>query len=91
MKLYISEGNPHCIKALAVLELTGVKCDIEVISHEEKVVPHLSRPVSPVLLLPSGQHLFSPNSICQYLYDVSGQASTDATSQWLEWEATHLQ
>jgi len=34
MKLYISEGNPHCIKALAVLELTGVKCDIEVISHE---------------------------------------------------------
>lgn len=91
MKLYISEGNPHCIKALAVLELTGVKCDIEVISHEEKVVPHLSRPVSPVLLLPSGQHLFSPNSICQYLYDVSGQALTDATSQWLEWEATHLQ
>ncbi|CAM4629499.1 unnamed protein product [Leuciscus chuanchicus] len=91
MKLYISEGNPHCIKALAVLELTGVKCDIEVISHEEKVVPHLSRPVSPVLLLPSGQHLFSPNSICQYLYDVSGQALTDATRQWLEWEATNLQ
>ncbi|XP_077053752.1 methionine--tRNA ligase, cytoplasmic-like isoform X2 [Siphateles boraxobius] len=91
MKLYISEGNPHCIKALAVLELTGVKCDIEVISHEEKVVPHLSRPVSPVLLLPSGQHLFSPNSICQYLYDVSGQALTVATGQWLEWEATNLQ
>ncbi|KAK7155891.1 hypothetical protein R3I93_010532 [Phoxinus phoxinus] len=91
MKLYISEGNPHCIKALAVLELTGVKCDIEVISHEEKVVPHLSRPVSPALLLPSGTHLFSPNSICQYLYDVSGQAATDATSQWLEWEATNLQ
>ncbi|XP_067314814.1 methionine--tRNA ligase, cytoplasmic isoform X2 [Pseudorasbora parva] len=91
MKLYISEGNPHCIKVLAVLELTGVKCDIEVTSHEEKVVPHLTYPVSPVLLLPSGQHLFSPNSICQYLFDISGQAATDATNQWLEWEATNLQ
>lgn len=91
MKLYISEGNPHCIKVLAVLELTGVKCDIEVVSHEEKVVPHLTHPVSPVLLLPSGQHLFSPNSICQYLFDISGQAATDATNQWLEWEATILQ
>ncbi|XP_048054649.1 methionine--tRNA ligase, cytoplasmic isoform X1 [Megalobrama amblycephala] len=91
MKLYISEGNPHCIKALAALEITGVKCEIEVISHEEKVVPHITHPVSPVLLLPSGQHLFSPNSICQYLYDISGQPATDATNQWLEWEATNLQ
>ncbi|RXN29505.1 methionine--tRNA cytoplasmic isoform X1 [Labeo rohita] len=91
MKLYIADGNPHCIKVLAALDLTGVKCDIETVSHEEKVVPHLSHPVLPVLLLPGGQHLFSPNSICQYLFDVSGQAATDATNQWLEWEATHLQ
>uniref|UniRef100_A0A671PFW5 Methionine--tRNA ligase, cytoplasmic n=1 Tax=Sinocyclocheilus anshuiensis TaxID=1608454 RepID=A0A671PFW5_9TELE len=57
----------------------------------EKVVPHFTRPVSPALLLPDGQHLFSPNSICQYLFDISGQKATDATNQWLEWEATNLQ
>ncbi|XP_073708724.1 methionine--tRNA ligase, cytoplasmic [Garra rufa] len=91
MKLYIADGNPHCIKVLAALELTGVKCDIETVNHEEKVVPHFSHPVLPVLLLPDGQHLFSPNSICQYLFDKSGQTATDATNQFLEWEATHLQ
>uniref|UniRef100_A0AAZ3PJG7 Methionine--tRNA ligase N-terminal domain-containing protein n=1 Tax=Oncorhynchus tshawytscha TaxID=74940 RepID=A0AAZ3PJG7_ONCTS len=31
----------------------------------ERVVPYLSRPALPALLLPSGTHLFSPNSICQ--------------------------
>uniref|UniRef100_A0A673GYV8 Methionine--tRNA ligase, cytoplasmic n=1 Tax=Sinocyclocheilus rhinocerous TaxID=307959 RepID=A0A673GYV8_9TELE len=91
MKLYIADGNPHCIKVLAALELTGGKCDTEVVSHEEKVVPHFTHPVSPALLLPDGQHLFSPNSICQYLFDISGQKATDATNQWLEWEATNLQ
>uniref|UniRef100_A0A8C1KWV2 methionine--tRNA ligase n=1 Tax=Cyprinus carpio TaxID=7962 RepID=A0A8C1KWV2_CYPCA len=91
MKLYIADGNPHCIKVLAALELAGVKCDTEVVSHEEKVVPHFTHPVLPVLLLPDGQHLFSPNSICQYLFDISGQNATDATNQWLEWEATNLQ
>lgn len=34
MKLYIADGNPHCIKVLAALDLTGVKCDIETVSHE---------------------------------------------------------
>ncbi|XP_026121704.1 methionine--tRNA ligase, cytoplasmic isoform X1 [Carassius auratus] len=91
MKVYISDGNPHCIKVLAALELTGVKCDTEVVSHEERVVPHFTHPVLPVLLLPDGQHLFSPNSICQYLFDISSQNPTDATNQWLEWEATNLQ
>ncbi|XP_051562038.1 methionine--tRNA ligase, cytoplasmic-like isoform X1 [Myxocyprinus asiaticus] len=91
MKLFISEGNPHCIKVLAVLELTGVKCDVEVVNHEERVVPYLTRPVLPVLLLPGSQHLFSPNAICQYFFDISGQVATDASNQWLEWDATDLQ
>ncbi|XP_028854259.1 methionine--tRNA ligase, cytoplasmic isoform X2 [Denticeps clupeoides] len=91
MKLFVSEGNPHCIKVLAVLELTGVKCDIENVNHEEKVVPFLSRPVLPVLLLPSGQHLFSSNAICQYFFEIGGKAPADASTQWLEWEATELQ
>ncbi|XP_051985562.1 methionine--tRNA ligase, cytoplasmic isoform X2 [Xyrauchen texanus] len=91
MKLFISEGNPHCIKVLAVLELTEVKCDVEVVNHDERVVPYLTRPVLPVLLLPSGQHLFSPNTICQYFFDISGQVATDASNQWLEWDATDLQ
>lgn len=34
MKLFISEGNPHCVKALAALEHTGVKCDVQLVSHE---------------------------------------------------------
>ncbi|XP_065128536.1 methionine--tRNA ligase, cytoplasmic isoform X1 [Paramisgurnus dabryanus] len=91
MKLFIGEGNPHCVKVLAVLELTGVKCDVQLVNHEERVVPYLTRPVLPVLLLPDGQHLFSPNTICQYLYDVSGQKASEVCNQWLEWEATDLQ
>nr|XP_055070066.1 methionine--tRNA ligase, cytoplasmic isoform X1 [Misgurnus anguillicaudatus] len=91
MKLFIGEGNPHCVKVLAVLELTGVKCDVQLVNHEDKVVPYLTRPVLPVLLLPDGQHLFSPNTICQYLYDVSGQKASEICNQWLEWEATDLQ
>ncbi|KAI4871650.1 hypothetical protein NFI96_019898 [Prochilodus magdalenae] len=91
MKLFVSEGNPHCLKALAVLELTGVKCDVQLVSHEEKVVPFLNRPVLPVLLLPNEQHLFSPNAICQYLFEVAGKEASDGSSQLLEWEATELQ
>ncbi|XP_035380631.1 methionine--tRNA ligase, cytoplasmic isoform X1 [Electrophorus electricus] len=91
MKLFVSEGNPHCVKVLVVLELTGVKCDVQLVNHEDKVVPFLNRPVLPVLLLPSGQHLFSPNAICQYLFEVGGKEASNSSSQFLEWEATELQ
>uniref|UniRef100_A0A665SZT0 Methionine--tRNA ligase, cytoplasmic n=1 Tax=Echeneis naucrates TaxID=173247 RepID=A0A665SZT0_ECHNA len=57
----------------------------------ETVVPFLSRPALPALLLPNGQHLFSANAICQYLFEVNGQDSSDLCRQWLEWEATTLQ
>lgn len=36
MKLFVSEGNPHCLKAVAALEVTGVKCDVQYVSHEGK-------------------------------------------------------
>uniref|UniRef100_W5LDC5 Methionine--tRNA ligase, cytoplasmic n=1 Tax=Astyanax mexicanus TaxID=7994 RepID=W5LDC5_ASTMX len=90
MKLFVSEGNPHCVKALAALELSGLKCDVQLVNHEERVVPFLNRPVIPVLLLPSGQHLFSANAICQLLLEMAGK-STDESKQLLEWEATELQ
>uniref|UniRef100_A0A8C5APP0 Methionine--tRNA ligase, cytoplasmic n=1 Tax=Gadus morhua TaxID=8049 RepID=A0A8C5APP0_GADMO len=35
----------------------------------ERVVPFLSRPALPALLLPSGGHLFSSNAICQAFVD----------------------
>lgn len=38
MKLFVSEGNPHCLKVLAVLELTGVKCDVQHVNHEGNVM-----------------------------------------------------
>lgn len=91
MKLFLSEGNPHCLKALAAVEVTGAKCDVDYVNHEEKVVPFLTRPALPALLLPSGQHLFSSNAICRYLFEVSGQESNARCDQWLEWEATNLQ
>uniref|UniRef100_A0A672FFK5 Methionine--tRNA ligase, cytoplasmic n=1 Tax=Salarias fasciatus TaxID=181472 RepID=A0A672FFK5_SALFA len=37
----------------------------------EQVVPFLSRPAVPALLLPSGLHLFSPNAICRSVDDRS--------------------
>ncbi|KAM6927493.1 methionine--tRNA ligase, cytoplasmic [Xenentodon cancila] len=91
MKLFVSEGNPHCLKVLAALEVTGVRCGVQYINHEEKVVPFLNRPALPALLLPSGQHLFSSNAICRYLFEVNGQECSDLCNQWLEWEATVLQ
>ncbi|KAM8756893.1 methionine--tRNA ligase, cytoplasmic isoform 1-T1 [Acanthopagrus schlegelii] len=91
MKLFVSEGNPHCLKVLAALEVCGVQCDVQYVNHEEKVVPFLSRPALPALLLPSGQHLFSSNAICRYLFEVNGQDSSELCNQWLEWEATELQ
>ncbi|XP_054640999.1 methionine--tRNA ligase, cytoplasmic isoform X1 [Dunckerocampus dactyliophorus] len=91
MKLFVSEGNPHCLKVLAALETAGVRCDVQVVSHEEKPVPFLSRPSLPALLLSNGQHLFSPNAICRYMFEVSGQECTELCNQWLEWEATDLQ
>ncbi|KAJ8358934.1 hypothetical protein SKAU_G00154590 [Synaphobranchus kaupii] len=91
MKLFVSEGNPHCVKVLAVVELTGVKCDISHVNHEERVVPYLSRPVLPALAMPSGVYLFSPNAICRFLFESSGSESSSLTNQWLEWEATELQ
>uniref|UniRef100_A0A8C5I1E9 Methionine--tRNA ligase, cytoplasmic n=2 Tax=Gouania willdenowi TaxID=441366 RepID=A0A8C5I1E9_GOUWI len=91
MKLSVSEGNPHCIKPLAALQVTGVQVSVHYVNHDERVVPFLNRPVVPALLLPSGQHLFSPNVICRYLFEVKGQESSDLCNQWLEWEATSLQ
>ncbi|KAM3620931.1 uncharacterized protein V6R79_003820 [Siganus canaliculatus] len=91
MKLFVSEGNPHCLKVLAALQVTGVQCDVQCVNHEERVVPFLSRPALPALLLPNGQHLFSSNAICRYLFEVSGQDSSELSSQWLEWEARDLQ
>lgn len=91
MKLFVSKGNPHCLKVLAAVEVTGAKCDVEYVNHEEKVVPFLTRPSVPALLLPSGQHLFSSNAICRYMFEVSGLESNALCDQWLEWEATNLQ
>ncbi|XP_034022025.1 methionine--tRNA ligase, cytoplasmic isoform X2 [Thalassophryne amazonica] len=91
MKLFVSEGNPQCLKVLAALEVTGVQCDVQYVNHEERVVPFLSCPVLPVLLLSSGQPLFSTNAICRYLFEVSGHESSALCNQWLEWEATDLQ
>ncbi|XP_035242728.1 methionine--tRNA ligase, cytoplasmic [Anguilla anguilla] len=91
MNLFVSEGNPHCVKVLAAVELTGVKCDISHVNHEERVVPYLSRPTLPALALPSGLHLFSPNAICRFLFEASGREASSLTNQWLEWEATDLQ
>ncbi|KAL3058358.1 hypothetical protein OYC64_010515 [Pagothenia borchgrevinki] len=91
MKLFVSEGNPHCLKVLAAVEVSGVQCDVQYVNHEERVVPFLSRPALPALLLPSGLHLFSSNAICRYLFEVSGKDSSELCNQWLEWEATDLQ
>ncbi|XP_057703251.1 methionine--tRNA ligase, cytoplasmic isoform X2 [Corythoichthys intestinalis] len=91
MKLFVSEGNPQSLKVLAALDTAGVQCDVQFVNHEEKLVPFLSRPTLPVLLLPNGHHLFSPNAICRYMFEVSGQEWHEACDQWLEWEATELQ
>ncbi|XP_048878717.1 methionine--tRNA ligase, cytoplasmic isoform X1 [Brienomyrus brachyistius] len=91
MKLFVSEGNPQCMKVLAAVELTGVKCDIHHANPEERIVPTLSHPVLPVLQSSSGDYLFMPNAICRYLFELSGQEASSQTDQWLEWEATELQ
>lgn len=34
MKLFVSEGNPHCLKVLAALEVTGARCQVLYVNHE---------------------------------------------------------
>uniref|UniRef100_A0A4W6EDL2 Methionine--tRNA ligase, cytoplasmic n=1 Tax=Lates calcarifer TaxID=8187 RepID=A0A4W6EDL2_LATCA len=62
-KMFFSRNNKANLKLPAVLvqHLTRL-----FLSHRsETVVPFLSRPALPALLLPSGLHLFSSNAICQ--------------------------
>ncbi|XP_061074678.1 methionine--tRNA ligase, cytoplasmic isoform X2 [Conger conger] len=91
MKLFLSKGNPHCVKVLAAAELAGIKCDISYVNHEERVVPYLSHAAVPALELPSGLHLFSANAICRFFFETGGRDPSSLTNQWLEWEATELQ
>uniref|UniRef100_A0A7N8Y2K4 Methionine--tRNA ligase, cytoplasmic n=1 Tax=Mastacembelus armatus TaxID=205130 RepID=A0A7N8Y2K4_9TELE len=70
MELFVSEGNPHCLKVLSALEVTGVHFFFFSLPSE-RVVPFLSRPALPALLLPSGEYLFSPNAICRSVNNIS--------------------
>lgn len=36
MKLFVSEGNPQCVKAVAALEYTAVTCDLQLLGHVGK-------------------------------------------------------
>ncbi|XP_072927339.1 methionine--tRNA ligase, cytoplasmic [Hemitrygon akajei] len=91
IELFLSPGVPGNLKVVAAVELTGVRLDQKQISPNERVVPYLSQPQHPALQLPTGDFIFSGNAICQYLFTISGKLPSDATNQWLEWEATQLQ
>uniref|UniRef100_A0A3Q3WC68 Methionine--tRNA ligase, cytoplasmic n=1 Tax=Mola mola TaxID=94237 RepID=A0A3Q3WC68_MOLML len=91
MKLFVSEGNPHCLKAVAALEVTGVNCEVQYVCHQERAVPFFDHPVLPAMLLSSGMYLFGSNAICQYLFEERRKESNQLCIQWLEWEATELQ
>ncbi|XP_005986254.1 methionine--tRNA ligase, cytoplasmic [Latimeria chalumnae] len=91
MKLYLGEGSPGSLKALAAVEVTGVRVQLQFVSLEEHVVPYLTQPKVPALHLDGGNVLFSANAICQYLFTLTGKDQCDLTNQWLEWEATELE
>uniref|UniRef100_A0A8C6PFL4 Methionine--tRNA ligase, cytoplasmic n=1 Tax=Nothobranchius furzeri TaxID=105023 RepID=A0A8C6PFL4_NOTFU len=78
----ITKDNCHLYDSEA-LSLLWRKFVYFFLTFPEKVVPFLSRPSFPALLLPSGQHLFSSNAICR--------SSNDVSNQWLEWETIVLQ
>uniref|UniRef100_A0A8C6PFE9 Methionine--tRNA ligase, cytoplasmic n=1 Tax=Nothobranchius furzeri TaxID=105023 RepID=A0A8C6PFE9_NOTFU len=86
----ITKDNCHLYDSEA-LSLLWRKFVYFFLTFPEKVVPFLSRPSFPALLLPSGQHLFSSNAICRYFFEVNGQESNDVSNQWLEWETIVLQ
>uniref|UniRef100_A0A8C6PFC6 Methionine--tRNA ligase, cytoplasmic n=1 Tax=Nothobranchius furzeri TaxID=105023 RepID=A0A8C6PFC6_NOTFU len=61
------------------------------LTFPEKVVPFLSRPSFPALLLPSGQHLFSSNAICRsVLWVVSWFSSAASASFPVLHQALHM-
>ncbi|XP_007907515.2 methionine--tRNA ligase, cytoplasmic [Callorhinchus milii] len=91
MKVYLNSGNPGGLKVVAAAELSGVGPEFQPVSLEERVVPFLSQSKLPALQLPTGSFIFSTNAICQYLFTLSGKEPSDATNQWLEWEAARLQ
>ncbi|XP_067882600.1 methionine--tRNA ligase, cytoplasmic-like, partial [Heterodontus francisci] len=91
MKLFMSPAQPANLKVLAAVEVTGLRPELQPVSQPEHVVPFLSRSKLPALQLATGDFIFSTNAICQYLFALSGKEPSDATNQWLEWEATQLQ
>ncbi|XP_068123542.1 methionine--tRNA ligase, cytoplasmic isoform X2 [Hyperolius riggenbachi] len=91
MRLYVNETSPHGLKVLAAAELWGGEVDIRRIQYEENVVPFLSRPKLPALMLDNGNFLFIPNAICRHFFSVAGKATNNRINQWLEWETTELQ
>ncbi|XP_060109299.1 methionine--tRNA ligase, cytoplasmic isoform X2 [Heteronotia binoei] len=98
MRLFVSEGSPGGLKVLAAAKATDAPVELQWVPHEAHVVPFLSQPRVPALLLKEGSFLFSPNAICQYFFFLSGKEASDFTqlqsnftNQLFEWEATELQ
>uniref|UniRef100_UPI00398F5ED4 methionine--tRNA ligase, cytoplasmic-like n=1 Tax=Pristiophorus japonicus TaxID=55135 RepID=UPI00398F5ED4 len=91
MELFLSPASPGGLKVAAAAEVTGLRPELRPVSGTEQVVPFKSHSNLPALQLPTGDFIFSTNAICQYLFTLSGKEPSDATNQWLEWEATQLQ
>ncbi|XP_069762387.1 methionine--tRNA ligase, cytoplasmic isoform X2 [Narcine bancroftii] len=90
-RLFLTAGHPGNLKVEAAAQLTGVRPEQRLVGPHDRVVPYLSQTRLPALQLPNGDFIFSTNTICQYLFTVSGKEPVDTTNQWLEWEATQLQ
>uniref|UniRef100_A0A8C5BLQ1 Methionine--tRNA ligase, cytoplasmic n=1 Tax=Gadus morhua TaxID=8049 RepID=A0A8C5BLQ1_GADMO len=61
------------------------------VEQDGRVVPFLSRPALPALLLPSGGHLFSISCFVAFFVCLLGRKPNPLINQWLEWETTELQ
>ncbi|XP_053151072.1 methionine--tRNA ligase, cytoplasmic isoform X2 [Hemicordylus capensis] len=98
MKLFISQGSPGGLKVLAAAQATDAPVELQWVAQDAHVVPFLTHPRIPALLLEKESFLFSANTICQYFFRLSGKEmgdlgpeQSDIANQLFEWEATELE
>lgn len=96
MKIFCHPDHHNCLKLLIPKEMGCLSnVALESVHPSSIIVPYLSSPRLPVLLLDDGELIFSENAACTYLTRKAGEAPPTRNQEvemdyWLEWEMTVL-
>lgn len=92
LQMYFDAGNREALKIVIASESVGCTLTLKKVDPGVKLVDFLASDCLPVLILASGEKIFSSNSACRYVWNVGKKCTEDDGKDdvWLEWEATQL-